>query len=76
MLMAMRRASSTVSTFAWRASASFSASAGRRDFFRSQFGRTLAPTVPHLVQTMRGPNDETARSPGKWSTFIRTSRKH
>jgi hypothetical protein len=33
-----------------------------------QFGRTLAPIVPHLVHTMRGPNDGTVRSPGGWST--------
>jgi hypothetical protein len=30
-----------------------------------QFGLTSAPTIPHLVHTMRGPNDGTVRSPGK-----------
>jgi hypothetical protein len=33
------------------------------DFYRSrsgQFGRTSAPTAPHLVQTIRDPNDGTS----------------
>src|SRR5262249_9912700 len=38
----------------------------------SQFGRTSAPTVPHLVHTMRGPNDGTVRSPGRWATLTIT----
>src|SRR5436190_4130156 len=32
-----------------------------------QFGRASAPIVPHFVQTMRGPNEGTVRSPGRWS---------
>jgi hypothetical protein len=41
-------------------------SASRTDVFRSfQFGRTSAPTMPHLVlKTIRGPNSRTRRSPG------------
>ncbi len=38
-----------------------------------QFGLTSAPMVPHLVQTIFGPNDGMARSPGRWSTFRITS---
>jgi hypothetical protein len=34
-----------------------------------QFGRTSAPTMPHFVQTMRGPNQRTLRSLGNLSTF-------
>jgi hypothetical protein len=39
----------------------------RGDFSR-QFGRASVPIVPHFVHTMRGPNDGTVRSPGRWST--------
>ena len=35
-----------------------------------QFGLTFAPTVPHLVHTIRNPSDGTVRSPGRWSTFM------
>jgi hypothetical protein len=38
-----------------------------------QFGRTSAPMVPHFVHTMRGPNEGTVKSPGRWSTFMITS---
>jgi hypothetical protein len=41
--------------------------------------RSLAPVRPHIgtdgphfVHTMRGPNDRTVTSPGKWSTFMIT----
>jgi|HubBroStandDraft_6_1064221.scaffolds.fasta_scaffold681470_2 hypothetical protein len=37
-----------------------------------QFGRTSAPIAPHLVHTMRGPNEGTVRSPGRWSTLTIT----
>jgi hypothetical protein len=32
--------------------------------------------VPHFVQTMRGPNDGTVMSPGRWSTFMIASWRH
>jgi hypothetical protein len=38
-----------------------------------QLGLTSAPTMPHFVQTMRGPNSRTRRSPGYLSTLRLTS---
>jgi hypothetical protein len=32
--------------------------------------------VPHFVQTMRGPNEGTVRSPGRWSTLMIISCRH
>jgi hypothetical protein len=37
-----------------------------------QFGLRSAPIIPHFVHTMRGPNDGTVRSLGRWSTFTIT----
>jgi hypothetical protein len=43
------------------------------DFYRSrsrQFGRTSAPTIPHFVHTIRGPNDGTGTSSGHVSALM------
>ena len=41
-----------------------------------QFGRASAPMVPHFVHTIRGPNEGTVRSPGRWSTFMTIVCRH
>jgi hypothetical protein len=39
-----------------------------------QSGLTSAPTIPHFVHTIRGINEGTVRSPGRWSTFMAADR--
>jgi hypothetical protein len=44
------------------------ATAGR--VWGDQSGRTSAPIIPHLVQTIRGHNDRTGVSSGSQSAFM------